>query len=364
MNNNNELQQRTELELKHLDKVGEKKRFGNIAKITSSVILSVAILIGCAKVEKDITKDNENENLDTTTTIENTITEENVVDLEINDEDVYNENYKYEYEEFRDNNNISMVKAISIINRAHKIEETGFFEDYYVSDIADVLLSIENKNLFTTEHANHAQSFNTTFNRVTDNYLMDQTSHDDVNKMDSLGYMTKNGSDFDKWLEQYRDLLKAILDNPYNQEAKNNMYKHLSIFATSLNGFTTEPEILTSDKEFNSNAQINDALNWYMAYDSFIKPVYPLFFPRALESVDGYEIEKMSYMKEEERNKYMEQIGLSEFRDEINGQIQLINLQYLMESHFTNKANFCEIRNIADIDELDLESEELSKGGR
>lgn len=188
-----------------------------------------------------------------------------------------NIDYIVDYENARTIYNLTADKAVDYVNRAYSIQATNFYEDATINEIVEVVMAIDNKELFTTDNANLAQSFNTSFNRVVDNYLFGTTTEEDIEKIDALPYFAKDGSDMDNFLGEFSEITKEILSDPNDEVAKNKMYKLLNIFATSLNGFTNEEDTLTTDGDFNKNAQINDYYDWYMIYNSFIAPLYPTF---------------------------------------------------------------------------------------
>lgn len=347
-----------ERDSKSLDKTTIKK----ISKIVGSIVLSTSILIclpSCSK-NKDtkmaatsVTHDNYIENpletdelevlkkgnkdVVTVTPVESTTVEAPII---VNSEE----------ETIED-------KETDLVRRSNAIAKTNFFEDAYASDIIDVLRTISDKQMWASENAGYAQAFNTSFNRIVENYFFDTITEEDINKVEALRSLAKQNSDLDRFLEEYTTLLQNILRNPSDQDAKDEMMKYVTIFATSLNGFTNEPEVLTDNEAFNEHAQVNDFFNWWFAYDSVIKPTYPLYYPKALENIDGMIVEQLMYMSEEDRNAYIENNGLLEYKDAINKQIKLYELQYLMESALVNHPQFCEIRNVNDAPTLSLGGE-------
>ncbi len=342
-----------------LDKTSIKK----IGKIIGSVVLATGILIGVQSCSKN--KDR------------NILTTKAYIDN-------YNNNDDDNLKVIGNDENINVVltpsvtpkpakivnsekealedKESDLIKRANDIAKTNFFEDAYASDIIDVLRAISDKQMWSTENAGYAQAFNTTFNQIVEKYLFDTITEEDINKVEALRELSKSNSDLDRFLEEYTTLLQNILRNPSDQKAKDQMMKYITIFATSLNGFTNEPEVLTNNDEFNEHAQVNDFFNWWFAYDSIIKPTYPLYYPKELENVDGMIIEDIMYasinMNDDEINAYIDNYGLSEYKDAILKQIKLYELQYLMESALVNHPQFCEIRNVNDAPTLTLGGEE------
>lgn len=265
---------------KTVNKTKEKK--GNAGQVVTTAMLTAALLAGGHFLAKGI----KNNNVDASI-FKNNDSKKKIEDVVVESfETKYINAYKEDYEFTMAKYSIREDQAISLVNRAHKIQELNFFEDATIDQIVEVLFAIDSRDLFLQDNANLAQLFNTSFNRVTDNYLFGKTTEDDFNKIEAIKYMAKEGTDMDKFLEQYSTLLKSILENPENDENRNKMLSHVEIFATSLNGFTNRDDLLTSDTTFNENAQVNDYYNYFIAYNSFIAPLYPVMAPTSVESAD------------------------------------------------------------------------------
>lgn len=301
-----------------LNKISEffKRHWKKIAAISGTVVFLVTILVIAKGCDKEI----ENTNLDNTkdpngivqTNNDNEILQaltnkgyneyiakimmsnfsQDVIDKLIADETPYIasvENYakvkefklEYleDYEDARIKYNITAKDTVDYVNRSYLIQATRFYDEASINQIVEVVMSLDNKDLFTQDNANLAQSFNTSFNRIVDNYLFGTVTEADINKIDALQHFAKEGTDMDKFLTRFGSLTKNILTNPKDNATKEPMYNFINIFATSLNGFTNEPSLLTADEEFNKDAQLNDYYDWYMAYNSFIAPLYPINFP-------------------------------------------------------------------------------------
>ncbi len=184
-----------------------------------------------------------------------------------------------DYEDARSKFNLTPSETVDYVNRAGLIWATHFYEEAEVLDITEIVASIDNRDTFTREHANLAQSFNTSFNRIIDNYLTGAVTSKDIQKMGGIKYFAKEGTDMYNFLEEFEFLsIKCLQNDP---DAKAKMYDYINIFATSLNGFTNEKNALTDDAEFNKKAQVNDYFDWYIIYDLFIKPLYPAFSDEA-----------------------------------------------------------------------------------
>ena len=250
-------------------------------------------------------------------------------------------------------------READMLRRASLVANTNFFEGVYTSDIVGVLNAIHDREMWATENAGYAQLFNTTFNRIYEHYIMGTLNQEDLNKLDALKNLAKDNSDLDRFLETYCDLLRDVLTN--KKDAHTRMRRFIEIFGTSLNGFTNEPTLLTDDDVFNENAQVNDFFDWWFAYDSIIKPTYPLLYPKELYDIDGALIEQIMYhtygATEEGRRAYIEALGLGYYEDYIYNYIRLLETQMTMESALTNHPLFCEIRHITEGPLLELGEE-------
>ncbi len=195
-------------------------------------------------------------------------------DFDINNLDAY----EYAINKY----DIPSEKAIDYVNRSCKILATGFYNEATVDNVCDVVKAIDDKTLFFGENATLAQSFNTAFNDIANNYLFGETTPEDIAKMDALHYFAKDDSEMDDFLTRYADIIKKILNEPNKNEHKTELFNFLNIFAHR-NGINNNEEVLTSDKEFNEDADLDDYYNWFMAYNSFIAPLYPLAYPTEIE---------------------------------------------------------------------------------
>ncbi len=203
-----------------------------------------------------------------------------------------NADYIYDYIDIKNQYNLTLSEAVDYVNRAYDIQATNFFEDATMNDIIPVLLSLNNRETWSVEDAEQAQSINTAFNRIVDNYLFRGLNEKDITKLDALKHLYKNGTDADKYLEQESEILKDIvkgeIENKENIDAKDRLRSHLEIFATSLNGFTNEEKVLTDNKDFNENAQLKDYFDYYIAWENFGKPIIAMAEPNEAWEIDRY----------------------------------------------------------------------------
>ncbi|MBQ7030867.1 MAG: hypothetical protein IJN13_00650 [Bacilli bacterium] len=188
-----------------------------------------------------------------------------------------NLNYIEDYEDARIKYEITADKAVDYVNRAYQIQATGFYQDATINEIVEVVMALDNKTLFTTNNANLAQSFNTSFNGVVEHALFGNTTADDVKKLDALQYFAAEGSDMDLFLTEFATITKKVLANPTDEAAKKEAYNYIATFALTLNGFKNTDEDIKIEQPYSTNAQVKDYYDWYMAYNSFIAPLYPLY---------------------------------------------------------------------------------------
>lgn len=188
-----------------------------------------------------------------------------------------NLNYIEDYEDARIKYEITADKAVDYVNRAYQIQATGFYPDATINEIVEVVMALDNKTLFTTNNANLAQSFNTSFNGVVEHALFGNTTADDVKKLDALQYFATEGSDMDLFLTEFATITQKVLANPTDEAAKKEAYNYIATFALTLNGFKNTDEDIKIEQPYSTNAQVKDYYDWYMAYNSFIAPLYPLY---------------------------------------------------------------------------------------
>ena len=188
-----------------------------------------------------------------------------------------NLNYIEDYEDARIKYEITADKAVDYVNRAYQIQSTGFYQDATINEIVEVVMALDNKTLFTTNNANLAQSFNTSFNGVVEHALFGNTTADDVKKLDALQYFAAEESDMDLFLTELATITKKVLANPTDEAAKKEAYNYIATFALTLNGFKNTDEDIKIEQPYSTNAQVKDYYDWYMAYNSFIAPLYPLY---------------------------------------------------------------------------------------
>lgn len=311
-NNKKSLKESTKEKLNTVGNFFSRNRKKIIA-IGSTAVLCVTIALVAKSCSKDIENSKNNDDLDNKTNIEQTYENANkeVIEALVNKgyseyaamlmaenfndttlkalqnvpyiEEVenyvtdkeFNLDYLNDYENARNTYNLTSDKAVDYVNRSVKIQETGFYDEASINEIVEIVMAIDNKNLFMQENANLAQSFNTSFNRIVDNYLFGTTTEEDLTKLDALQYFAKEGSDLDLFLTDFGSLAKENIANPNDLNTRNKMCTFMTVFALSVNGYTNTDEDINISKIYNSNAQLDDYFDWYMAYNSFIAPLYP-----------------------------------------------------------------------------------------
>ncbi len=192
----------------------------------------------------------------------------------------FNLDYLEDYENTTNLYVVTAEDAVDFVNRSYKIAATNFYEGASIDDIVKVVMSIDNKDLYKYDNGNLAQSFNTAFNPIVNNFLFNSPTTEDINKMDALQYFAKDGSDMDKFLTRFGSLAKNVLANP-TQENQDKLFNFINIFALSFAGYSNVDleKVLTNDKDYNEDAIVIDYIDWFVAYNSFIAPLYPLNTP-------------------------------------------------------------------------------------
>jgi len=226
--------------------------------------------------------------------------EEEIINIPETDE------IKEMYQFVQDKYEVTESRAKDYVNRAYMIKQTKFYNEAELEDIVEVIAGINKKDLFKSENSNLAQSFNNSFNRIVDNYLIGtwdeeslnnylENNQTDIAKLDALKYFAKDNTDLDNFLTTYSQLIQNILTNPNDDIARDMLYKYLRIFATSLNGFKNDKSVLTDNELFNDYAIVEDYYDWYIAYESFIKPLAPIMDALEINNIDGMIIEAIEY---------------------------------------------------------------------
>ena len=177
--------------------------------------------------------------------------------------------YLNDYENARTIYTLTANEAVDYVNRAYLINETDLYKEATINEIVNILNNLNDKELYKQETASLQQSFNTAFHSIQENYLFGTLNDADVKKIDALYHFAKEGSDLDQFLTEFANLEKELLINQNNTTARNDMYNLLYTFTVSANEFNNESDAT------NELYQVNDHLDWYMAYNLFIAPLYP-----------------------------------------------------------------------------------------
>lgn len=228
----------------------------------------------------------------------------------------FNISYLEDYDYVINTYSLTSLKTVDYVNRSYKIAETNFYEGASIDDIVKVVMSIDNKDLYKYENGALAQSFNTAFNPMVDRFLFGTVSDEDINKMDALQYFAKEGSDMDDFLKTYGTLAKNVLSNPQNKESKDKLFNFISIFALSFGGYSNEDleKVITTDEKFNQDAMVIDYVDWFIAYNSFIAPLYPINAPITPEEPKKPEIPANATEEEIAKINAEYELALAEFK--------------------------------------------------
>lgn len=211
----------------------------------------------------------------------------------------YNEAYLKDYEDAMNRYNILAEKAVDYVNRTHIIQDNyHFFAETSINEVLKVIMSIDQREIMTDENNNVADAMNNSLNTVLDGVLWKGLTDADIAKLDAIPYFAEEGTDLNIHLKEYARLAKDAIVNQ-TEEAFNNMYQYLQIFTLSQFDNTLAVNIIEPDgsiterpvnestvevvgtvtREFYDAATVNNVFDWWMAYNSFIKPLYSTYFP-------------------------------------------------------------------------------------
>lgn len=181
----------------------------------------------------------------------------------------FNLDYLGNYLDAIDGGIIEIEKAVDYVNRAHKIQETKFFDDASILDIVNIINEINKQENRTIE----LTSIISTLTDIYNNYQYQTLTQEDANKLDALLYFANDNSDLDNFLTEYalktKQVLNAKNDKEISDKAKNDMYNYLNIFANTYAGYIAEGEFTDP----NPNAVVKDTNDWAIAYASFVRPL-------------------------------------------------------------------------------------------
>lgn len=178
----------------------------------------------------------------------------------------FNIDYLNDYEATRLKYNITASEAVDYVNRAHEIEATNFYEGATIEQIVEVIMVIDDNELFMSENSALEQSINASLTDIYNKYAFENTSlENDAKRMEALKHFAKEGSELDKFLTKFSTLTIDVLNTKNNTEennkAKNNMYTFLDTFANTFAGNTQDVNL-----EGNEEAVIQDTFEWNTAY--------------------------------------------------------------------------------------------------
>ena len=186
----------------------------------------------------------------------------------------FNINYINDYENARIRFNLTADKTTDYVNRAHKIQNTNFYEDATINEIVEVVMAID------TQVFNNVadQAINNSMVEIYNKYLENSIMEEDINKLDAIKYFAQENTDLGKFLNEYSSLIQNILTTQNNKEendiARNNMYEFLYVYANAFSGYYDQNN---ETIKINDNAVVKDAYDWYIAHQSFIAPGMSMF---------------------------------------------------------------------------------------
>jgi len=180
--------------------------------------------------------------------------------------DGFNIDYLNDYEAARTKYAITASEAVDYVNRAHEIAKTNFYEGASIEQIVEVVMVINDNELFMSENSALEQSINASLTDVYNNYAFENISlENDINRMEALKHFAKENTGLDKFLTKFSNLTINVLstkdDATKNAEAKNEMYNFLDTFANTFAGNTQDVNI-----KGNEEAVLEDTYEWNTAY--------------------------------------------------------------------------------------------------
>lgn len=193
----------------------------------------------------------------------------------------FNLDYVNDYDVALTTYTLAPEDAVSYVNRAYQISATNFYEGASINEIVEVVMAVNDKDIFKSENAALDNSINNTMVDAIINYINGDVTEENINKMNALPYFAKEGSDLEAFLKEYSTILQNIIRSTNDKEAlasaQNDMYTYLYAFANAHNGYVEKG----SDIVVNENAIVKDTFDWYIAYESFVKPAMSLFINEA-----------------------------------------------------------------------------------
>ena len=261
--------------------------------------------------------------------------EESSIILDTNKD--YNEKYKEVYDFVEMKYVIPESKAVDYVNRAYKIMDTNYFYDADIYDIVDVLVSIDNKEILLQDKADELQAIYNPINDIAEKYLFGENTEEDIIRLEAIKYFAKDGSDLGDFYNRFSDLSQDIIENPTDNEIKDEMYSLVSIYASSLNHYDNIACVLTDDEKFNEDAQVRDALDYAIAYRTVIAPSMFMLDPKEVEDIDGMLIERYASIEDtQERENAIIADGYEDYLPYIIRAIDIDGVDHLIQTGIDN----------------------------
>lgn len=189
----------------------------------------------------------------------------------------FNLDYIIDYETALNTFDLAPEKAVDYVNRAYEINKTNFYDGATINEIVEVVMAIDKKDIFKSDNAALDNSINNTISYAVIDFNDNRGTNEMVAKMGALPYFAKKGSDLEAFLKEYSTILQSIIKNASNETelhaAQTRMYTYLYAFANAHNGYVEKG----SDIVVNENAIVKDTFDWYIAYESFVKPAMSMF---------------------------------------------------------------------------------------
>ncbi len=264
----------------------KSKEFLQASKAAAALFLASTVLVGSAK------GCSKKRNLDATSEIqvEDVTLPETKVEYpepvgtveRLEDVAGYNEAYKNDYQALMNKYDLDYLQVVDYVNRAYEIQSVNFFKEALISEVAELLMAIDDGSLVMEPNHSIQNNINMVFNQPLNEQIMGNVSAESYDIVRMMPNFFPENSDARAFLSYYATLCEKALQNQYDEANIAEAYQYLQIFTYNLfNNGHTETDVLSNDATFNENATVTDEYDWYILLESFVKPTVSFFTPYA-----------------------------------------------------------------------------------
>ncbi len=199
--------------------------------------------------------------------------------------------YLDDYEIATKTYNLEPYDAVDFVNRAHSLQFANFFPDSTINDVVEILREIDKHEL----ENNNAGLITIRLSEITDNYLFNKITDEDIVILNTLPYLAERDTDEYNFLVHYADLIKKSITEPSNEEYRQQLQQFIRIFAENkANAQYNEPTHLSDDIVFNNDAIVENNRSWIETLKLYIDPTFMIAYPYPYESEEYREGEELS----------------------------------------------------------------------